>query len=387
MDVSSIAVSMYICKMVNAMLHRVFLVVISCVFAVAISEVMLRCFYPIEPKYQVWEPNLHHTFLPDSTIFYGISGPAEFTINKDGLRGEVFNKRKINYITLGGSTTECLYLDDTETWQHHLSTQTGYGIASMGKSGCTLYENYLHLKYAISQFSKLKGIVVMAGLNDMYKRLAHGTLHDQQFPLSTSVEDSVVKQIFWSDVIHEEVWWRRSAIFRLVRKVYHQNKQVPWTSVQDDTGENYRGWRAKRQNALLSDSLPDFGSALKEFSILLDSCYQQCKQQNLQLILVTQATLYKDSMPDFETRLLWMGGKGNFMNEQVDAYYSPKALLKAAEAYNDVLRNFSMRYEEVKLIDLAAQLPKDTSVFYDDCHFNESGARKVSAILSNGLKH
>lgn len=387
MNVSSIAVSMYICIMVNGMGKKFFLIVVSFVFTVAVSELLLRCFYPIEPKYHVWEPNLHCTFMPDSAIFYGISGPGEFTINKDGLRGEEFRRDKVNYITLGGSTTECLYLDDTETWQHHLSTQTGYGIASMGKSGCTLYENYLHLKYAVSQFNALKGIIVMAGLNDMYKRLAHDSLYYLQFSLSTSAEDSVVKQIFWSAVIHKEVWWRRSAIFQLVRNVYHQNKQVPWTSVQDDTGENYRAWRAKRQNALLIDSLPDFGSALKEFSILLDSCYQQCKQQNLQLILVTQATLYKDSMPDFENRLLWMGGKGNFMNKQVDAYYSPTALLKAAEAYNNVLRNFSMRYEEVKLIDLAAQLPKDTSVFYDDCHFNESGARKVAAILSNGLKH
>lgn len=335
--------------------------------------------------YHVWEPNLHHTFMPDSTIFYGINGPGEFTINKDGLRGHELNRGNANYITLGGSTTECLYLDDSETWPYLLAKSTGFGIGSMGKSGCTLHENYLHLKYAVSQFSDLKGVIVMAGLNDMYKRLAQDTLYDQRFLFSSSVEDSVIKQIFGLDDNLNEAWWKRSALLQLVRNIYHQQKQVPWTSVLDDTGENYKAWRTKRQLAQLIDSLPDLTPALNEFTSLLDSCYLQCKKQNLQLVLVTQATLYKDSMSEFENKLLWMGGKGNFMNEQTNYYYSPKALHQATETYNNALRNFSMQNKEVKLIDLAALLPKDTSVFYDDCHFNESGARKVADIIGKEL--
>jgi hypothetical protein len=37
----------------------------------------------------------------------------------------------------------------------------------------------------------------------------------------------------------------------------------------------------------------------------------------------------------------------------------------------------------VECIDLATTLEKDTTVFYDDVHFNESGAQKVSKTVSN----
>jgi len=33
-------------------------------------------------------------------------------------------------------------------------------------------------------------------------------------------------------------------------------------------------------------------------------------------------------------------------------------------------------------LDLASLLQKDTTVFYDDVHFNESGAEKVSNIIA-----
>jgi hypothetical protein len=32
--------------------------------------------------------------------------------------------------------------------------------------------------------------------------------------------------------------------------------------------------------------------------------------------------------------------------------------------------------------DLAAVLPSDTTIFYDDVHFNEQGARAVAAALT-----
>ena len=39
------------------------------------------------------------------------------------------------------------------------------------------------------------------------------------------------------------------------------------------------------------------------------------------------------------------------------------------------------REEGVDCIDLASMLPKDTTVFYDHCHFNIEGCRKIAGIL------
>jgi hypothetical protein len=43
------------------------------------------------------------------------------------------------------------------------------------------------------------------------------------------------------------------------------------------------------------------------------------------------------------------------------------------------------RERGLECVDLAAKLPRDTSVFYDDCHFNESGARRVAEVLAEHL--
>ena len=53
--------------------------------------------------------------------------------------------------------------------------------------------------------------------------------------------------------------------------------------------------------------------------------------------------------------------------------------------YNERLQKFCSNQEHIKFVNLATQLAQDTSVFYDDCHFNESGARKVAGIISEQI--
>ena len=41
----------------------------------------------------------------------------------------------------------------------------------------------------------------------------------------------------------------------------------------------------------------------------------------------------------------------------------------------------------MECIDLAKTLPKDTTVFYDDVHFNENGAHQMVQIVADYLLH
>ena len=52
--------------------------------------------------------------------------------------------------------------------------------------------------------------------------------------------------------------------------------------------------------------------------------------------------------------------------------------------YNETLLTVC-RNRRIECIDLESSLPKDTTVFYDDVHFNVSGSRKVAEIVSNYL--
>jgi hypothetical protein len=67
--------------------------------------------------------------------------------------------------------------------------------------------------------------------------------------------------------------------------------------------------------------------------------------------------------------------------ESVDnSAYTSKVLEEIMSAYNQTLIEVC-KEEGIPYIDIASMLPKDTSVFYDDCHFNISGCEMVSEIV------
>ncbi len=364
------------------------LVILSILLSLFIAELILRFIYQQQTKYFVWQPNLSHTFHPDSTIFYGITGTKQFSINTQCFRGDEFtNDSSVKYLCIGGSTTECLYLDDKETWCYKLqeALNSKFVIGSIGKSGCTTRENYIQLKYFVPQLGKIGGVILMVGLNDMMKRLSRDTLFENNFQFTPKLEDSLANTILLSNR-KESSWWRNTRLFQLAQNIFHQANKVEWKNVQDDSGEIYKTWRENRQHAsAIIDTLPDLTSALNEYERNLQLIYEETQRQGIKLILVNQAVLYKDSMSAYENNLLWMGGKGSFQEEKNHAYYSSAALKKALELYNERLQKFSLNKEHVEFIDLAIQLPQDTSVFYDDCHFNEAGARKVAGIISKQI--
>ena len=95
--------------------------------------------------------------------------------------------------------------------------------------------------------------------------------------------------------------------------------------------------------------------------------------------------MWRADLPPELRDLLWMGGIGHYQDSPGLEYYSVEALAEGLAAYNDSLLGICER-QGVQCIDLAARLPKDTTVFFDDVHFNESGARQVAAILARDLK-
>ncbi|WAC03775.1 hypothetical protein N7U66_10350 [Lacinutrix neustonica] len=66
-----------------------------------------------------------------------------------------------------------------------------------------------------------------------------------------------------------------------------------------------------------------------------------------------------------------------------EAFYSTNAFYKGMEAFNERLKTVCDR-NNIAYIDL--KLPKTTASFYDDFHFNESGALLASDQIYQALK-
>ncbi len=369
--------------------QKIVLAAFSILLALFIAEILLRIFST--DQLYVWQPDLRHTFYPDTAIIQGVDGEKHFSINKNGMRGEVFRSGNDNYLCIGGSTTECLYLDDKETWWHILQQELNKRakekiiIGSIGKSGTTTREHYIQMKYFAPKVKHLKGVIIMCGLNDLMIRLSRDSLFEKDFQFTKQAEDSLASKIFLSNHKHKACW-RKLMIFKLFQRFYHHIKPggVKWL-IQDDRGGSVKQWRQNRQQAsVLIDSLPDLSNALEEYSRNIHLFIDEARKQNLDITFINQAAMYRDSMNAYEKGLLWMGGIGNFQSEPGHPYYSSFALRKGLALYNQKLVEVcSMR--NVKLVDIESALPRDTSAFYDDCHLNENGAKILGEYLSGAM--
>ncbi len=152
------------------------------------------------------------------------------------------------------------------------------------------------------------------------------------------------------------------------------------TVIQDPLGEWYASVRQQRQAALKKRTIrelpPGFDSALATYGANLRRIISTTRQHRQQLVLVTHPTMYRKDLPENIELLLW-----EYSN---DGAHSPEILEEMINAFNRTMIQVS-REEGVDYIDLASMLPKDTSTFYDDVHFNISGSEKVATIVADFL--
>ena len=66
-------------------------------------------------------------------------------------------------------------------------------------------------------------------------------------------------------------------------------------------------------------------------------------------------------------------------------HYSAAALAAFLKLYNEKLLQVSQQLH-IECIDLAAAIPQNLQVFYDDCHFTELGAELVAGVVAEYLK-
>jgi lysophospholipase L1-like esterase len=372
------------------LLKKISLSLFAIVSTLLLGEVIVRFLPSSKSNYFLYAPNAKYIFTPDSNILYGIKGIKHFQTDEDGIRCKMAsNSDQEKWLCIGGSTTECTYLSDDEMWMStlqdsinsHSSTKKIW-IGNVGKSGNTTREHIVTMKRFVPKIKNLKGIVLMVGLNDFLKRLSKDSLFENNFKLNKTSEDSLARKLFVEEKREDNTSWVKHSelAFRLSRlyKKYF-SKTIAATTV-DRSGTVYKQWRENRQSASeISDSLPNLNTALEEYERNVLAIIESAKTQHLQLVFINQTALWKDSLNDFESKLIWMGGVGKFQLEKKHAYYAPSALHKGLALYNEKLKSICEVYK-IQLIDITT-LPKDTSIFYDDCHFHERGSKAIANLI------
>ena len=316
------------------------LFVCACTVALLLAEATLRWSAP--DGYFVWPPRYSATFAPTMP---GLTGESRFVINDDEVRGRPFSDDdRYRVLAVGGSTTECLYLDEAEAWPHLLeetltaeSQWSPVWVGNVGKSGHNSEHHVLQVEKLLDQYPRIDLVVVLVGTNDMTKVGQNGRyipINDIERQLAFAVHPGG-----WNVAETDLPFYKRTEIWRTLRKVRDNlAASAEGKLVQDTLGSVYVKMRENRRNAVrYLDDFPDLGEALSVYKANLNQIVDTAEKHRTRVIFATQPSLWTDSMTTEAEDLLWMGRVGQYGEDVPAEYYTPRAMAGAMNAYNAAL--------------------------------------------------
>jgi lysophospholipase L1-like esterase len=381
-------------KSFNGIAAAATLILASVAVTLIVAEFALRLAMP--SGYYIWKPQMSRTFMPAPGVLPGISGESRFRTNSYGLRADELSEQDgYRILTIGGSTTECLYLDQTETWPQLLqdslrafTTAPRAWVGNAGMSGRNSRHYVLAMRHLPLQEMKIDAVVLLAGINDLSFRLSQDDDFDPFALSKPDVERRLIAETFLGLTRGDprESWLKRTVLWQLLRALKARwNNRSAARGVQDVTGTFYEEMRRNRREAgRIIPAMPDLNTALDEYARNLKEVVALARVGSVRLLLLTQPTIWRGGLPKELDSLLWFGGIGDFQVRRGQPYYSVEALAQGISRYNDVLLQ-TCASEHLECIDLASHV-NDTSLFYDDVHFNEAGARQVAGIVADYFK-
>lgn len=293
----------------------------------------------------------------------------------------------------GGGATECLYLNQRETWTrriishlHETPPQLRVWIGNGGRIGQNSRDNILHLQKLPLKALDLDAIIILTGVNDLLLRLRQGKGYNPNYleePGSYSRQlDHAFLFVPYQYSLPSPPFYKKLGVWRVAKRIF---LRLFGERPQDPEGKMIAKWQKYRRDSdIRLDQLPDLGPGLDEYKNNLEEIIEIAFKKGIRIIFVSQPALWKEDILPKEKEHLWMGGIGQFKTVPGQPYYTPGALAKGLETYNALLTSFC-RWKGVEYIDLAAGFPSDTDLFYDDCHFTVKGSDDIARVISDYL--
>jgi lysophospholipase L1-like esterase len=343
------------------------------VFALAGAEVVLRLGGPI-----VYQPGLRVRFHPRPDHIPGVAGPSRFTTNRLGMRGPEWPDSGYRILAVGGSTTICLYLDDSKAWPERLmnilnerQADRRYWVGNVGKSGLDSL-HHVELLKRLREVKKVDCVLILCGVNDLSHALRLPAETRQRLAPSSVFE----RGGGFNPMLP---YLKQTYLYRTAKAFVRSGASQPAERVEDDTGSAYAARRRIRHTSTKDHPLPPLDEHLSLYARNLEQMISVCREQRIRCVLMTQPTTWQDPMPPRLEALTWFAP----MASTKRAISSPD-LSRAMAAFNQTMLDVCRRHS-VQCIDLAAIVPKTEEMFYDEEHFTDAGAELVAQAIAGGL--
>ena len=291
------------------------------------------------------------------------------TKNSLGFRGPEPPRdfaERLTILTIGGSTTESLFLSDGKTWTDEVRRRLeaelpGVWINNAGIDGHTSYGHLVLLRQVVTRL-RPRVAVFLVGANDV--ALEGPNTFDAGAQLSLSGPRSLVNAAAArSEVVSFGLNLARAARARQ-RGLGHSEIDLATTGTLVLDG------------SAMDQIVQQADAYLSAYRLRLEAIVRVTREHGIAPVLVTQPALFGDAIDPVtgaDLAKVQVNGRGNGHLEW-----------RLLEAVNEVTRAVA-RAREVLLIDLARELPKDSRYFYDFLHFTNEGSVQVGAIVAARL--
>lgn len=350
---------------------------------------------------------LHHTvsfhrktvFLPNSTrgrnpsseFLPGVSGPARFTVNSLGLRGAPPRQGDRFVVAFGTSTTECLWLDDAECWPQRLEDRLREAgkrvtVNTAARSGLRTEHAALQLEALLEAENPPDVALLMSGSTEFVRAVETG----QWQPLTESerrcafanrvtrrqgVPDSLGQTLlsqYWDEAEQRIAGGFRAAVGYAVEM--HRDGREHAQQREFFAQNTKYEILSPPQEAAVDRALADFRRQVERFVTL-------CRAHGIEPVLISQPCLYGPDMPaEYARRYLSRIGGAQHRS------MSPRLFHAVLGRFAAAMQEAALRHE-AEFVDLYARLSVQYDSFYDQVHFNEEGAHRAAALLTQALAH
>jgi hypothetical protein len=354
-------------------------------FVLPPAEMVLRLLVPAGLKPMLYRPGTRVRTLENPLVTPGVSGVSTYSVNNVGVRGPdlPLHAKVYRVVAVGGSATECMDLDDRDEWPRLLMERLNHELGDqhvwVGNSGVSGHTTVHHLwmMRALPLVASSDMVILMAGINDLLAALSTNGQSTQSI-LEADARRFCTESLAYSR--KQRSYFKRLELHELVRHVRLTLYVRVFQRIEIGTDLILAG--RKRRSAARRAALPPLHVGLEEYSQRVRTIADECRKNRQRCVFLTQPTMWRDDLPEAQRRLLWLGWVGNRDNPW--GYASVEDLTRSMDAYNGRLLEVCSS-AGLECYDLASAIPKDTSAFFDDCHFNVSGSRAVARFIADQL--
>ncbi len=355
----------------NQFLKKIKYYTISTLIILVIAEVVLSLLNIFPNDYYTQTPNVSHKYSENPSKIDGILGSYEMAFDPLGSRSvSDYSNATHKIVAFGGSTTICSVLTQEKTWTALLDKKLGdtYWVGNFARSGNSSNHHVLQFQHILDkpELKDTEIALILVGVND-----CRGYLISQDKYMH--MPDIEVKKSAFKHVPNSELpFLRRLTLFKLAK----QAKQRIHLYTQNKRPHDYLEKFESHIEPITK--LPDLTNGLNHYEQNLKKIIKEAQKRNISVVFITQPTIWQKNLSDKYKTLL-----------AARSHYN-KTPLYTGEALNEIMTIFNKRLMtvcneyNVPVIDL--QLPKNQTIFYDDMHFNESGAEVVASKLYSFLK-